>query len=154
MICTSTCVGMNGMLSFGSFYGCEGYKESCKFSVRTSICGKTISIPLLKELVEKGETPLIKGFRSNKGNSFDARLKLEKDGKVVFVFDSSPNRQTAQIKPTVCPICGKPILKGKTAFGCEGWKDGCTFRVPFVSQNERENVAELIRAVSEFKSKE
>ncbi|MBP5292706.1 MAG: topoisomerase C-terminal repeat-containing protein [Clostridia bacterium] len=142
------------LLSFGSFYGCEGYKENCKFSVRTSICGKTISIPLLKELVEKGETPLIKGFRSNKGNSFDARLKLEKDGKVVFVFDSSPNRQTAQKKPTVCPICGKPILKGKTAFGCEGWRDGCTFRVPFVSQNERENVAELIRAVSEFKSEE
>ncbi|RKX37337.1 MAG: DNA topoisomerase III [Verrucomicrobia bacterium] len=26
-----------------------------------------------------------------------------------------------------CPLCGKEIIKGKTAYGCSGWKDGCTF---------------------------
>lgn len=32
----------------------------------------------------------------------------------------------------ICPVCGKGhIIKGKTAFGCSEWKNGCTFRVPF-----------------------
>lgn len=31
-----------------------------------------------------------------------------------------------------CPLCGKGhIIKGKTAFGCSEWKNGCTFRHPF-----------------------
>ena len=33
---------------------------------------------------------------------------------------------------TKCPLCGKgTILKGKTAYGCSEWKNGCTFRKPF-----------------------
>jgi DNA topoisomerase-3 len=31
----------------------------------------------------------------------------------------------------LCPLCGKGhIIKGKTAFGCSEWKNGCTFRAP------------------------
>ena len=31
-----------------------------------------------------------------------------------------------------CPLCGKGhIIKGKTAYGCSEWKNGCTFRMPF-----------------------
>ena len=26
-----------------------------------------------------------------------------------------------------CPRCGKAIIKGKTAYGCSGWRDGCKF---------------------------
>ncbi len=29
-----------------------------------------------------------------------------------------------------CPACGKEIIKGKTAYGCSGWKEGCTFVLP------------------------
>ena len=32
----------------------------------------------------------------------------------------------------ICPICGKGhIIKGKTAFGCSEWKNGCTYRLTF-----------------------
>ena len=32
----------------------------------------------------------------------------------------------------VCPICGKGhVIKGKTAYGCSEWKNGCKFRKPF-----------------------
>ena len=32
----------------------------------------------------------------------------------------------------VCPLCGKgQIIKGKTAYGCSEWRNGCTFRKPF-----------------------
>ena len=31
-----------------------------------------------------------------------------------------------------CPLCGKgTVIKGKTAYGCSEWKNGCTFRKPF-----------------------
>ena len=31
-----------------------------------------------------------------------------------------------------CPLCGKGIIiKGKTAYGCSDWKNGCTFRQGF-----------------------
>ena len=32
----------------------------------------------------------------------------------------------------ICPLCGEGrIIKGKTAYGCSRWKEGCTYRVPF-----------------------
>ena len=32
-----------------------------------------------------------------------------------------------------CPLCGQGhIIRGKTAYGCSRWKEGCTYRVPFV----------------------
>ena len=31
-----------------------------------------------------------------------------------------------------CPLCGQGvIIKGKTAYGCSRWKEGCSFRKPF-----------------------
>lgn len=33
---------------------------------------------------------------------------------------------------TTCPVCGKgTIIKGKAAYGCSNWKNGCTYRVAF-----------------------
>ncbi len=70
--------------SFG--YGCIGYKDGCKFSARNVICQRAISLENMKELLSKGETPIIYGFVSKKtGKEFSARLSLD-DGKVVFKF--------------------------------------------------------------------
>ena len=129
------------VISFGSFYGCEGYKDGCKFHINSVICGKTISVSLVRALIENGKTELIKGFKSKKGNSFDAYLSLNKEGGVDFTFPDRPAMKERRDEPKklFCPVCGKPILKGKTAYGCEGWKDGCTFRFPFVSDDNAEN---------------
>lgn len=33
---------------------------------------------------------------------------------------------------TVCPLCGQGhLIKGKTAYGCSRWKEGCNYRLPF-----------------------
>jgi DNA topoisomerase-3 len=29
-----------------------------------------------------------------------------------------------------CPLCGRPVIEGKRAFGCSGWKGGCPFVLP------------------------
>ena len=44
----------------------------------------------------------------------------------------SSQRAKADEIPTICPLCGKgTIIKGKTAYGCSEWKNGCTYRKPF-----------------------
>ena len=44
----------------------------------------------------------------------------------------SSQRINADNVPTICPLCGKgTIIKGKTAYGCSEWKNGCTYRKPF-----------------------
>ena len=53
--------------------------------------------------------------------------------------DTGKAEQHAQTLPaddsiigSACPVCGKGhIIKGKTAYGCDRWREGCTFRLPF-----------------------
>lgn len=48
-----------------------------------------------------------------------------------------PKAKSASIKEQPlegqpCPLCGQGhIIKGKTAYGCSRWKEGCTWRKPF-----------------------
>ena len=67
-------------------YGCQGYRDGCKFATGNVICGKVISLDNIKKLLETGTTSEIKGFVSKKsGKEFSARLAIEQ-GKVVFKF--------------------------------------------------------------------
>ena len=46
--------------------------------------------------------------------------------------DSLQQKAADSIVGTPCPVCGKgTIIKGKTAYGCSRWREGCTFRQPF-----------------------
>ena len=46
---------------------------------------------------------------------------------------ASEQQQTSRIEVGApCPVCGKgTIIKGKTAYGCSRWREGCDFRHPF-----------------------
>lgn len=70
----------------GKFYGCTGYEDGCKFTLPKKWSGKTIPESNIKQLVSKGITTEIKGFKSKKGNKFNAQLKLEEE-KLQFVFE-------------------------------------------------------------------
>lgn len=38
---------------------------------------------------------------------------------------------------TTCPVCGQgTIIKGKTAYGCSRWREGCNYRKPLDNQAE------------------
>lgn len=44
----------------------------------------------------------------------------------------SHSSQVESIEGKICPLCGKgTILKGKTAYGCSRWKEGCDYRLQF-----------------------
>ncbi len=79
---------------FRTFYGCTGYREGCKFSVPTVLCGRTISLSMLGELIEKGALANVQNFVSPRtGKHFDAALKLE-DGRAIFDFKANGGNRT------------------------------------------------------------
>ena len=73
----------------------------------------------------------------------DAPIEASKEPKKKRT--SAPKKPKSEVKeaPAVlkvddsmlgkaCPLCGKGIIiKGKTAYGCSDWKNGCTFRQGF-----------------------
>ncbi len=90
--------------SFG--YGCSGYKEGCKFSVKQKILGKLITVGTVKTLLQEGKTPVLDGFVSQKtGKSFSASLRLDA-GNVVFDFP--PRKAGGQQNPVASPAGEEP----------------------------------------------
>ena len=71
------------------WYGCTGYKQGCNFKVGAYICKRAISASNVKLLLETGRTSKIRGFTSQKGNTFDGYLKIEGD-RAVFDFNDPP----------------------------------------------------------------
>lgn len=44
----------------------------------------------------------------------------------------APTSTVEKLEGKTCPQCGKGvIMRGRTAYGCSEWKNGCTFRKPF-----------------------
>ena len=50
------------------------------------MAGKKLSAAQVKALLNKGHTPLLKGFKSRVGKPFEAMLRLDADNGVVFDF--------------------------------------------------------------------
>ncbi len=57
-------------------------------------------------------------------------------------------KEPVPLKP-VCPRCKKgDILRGKTAYGCSAYKDGCTFRMEYSTYGEGLSDEQLIAIIS------
>lgn len=61
-----------------------------------------------------------------------------KKKKEAAATEKKPRKPRARKKATTltegqpCPVCGKGVvIKGKTAYGCSEWRNGCTFRQAF-----------------------
>lgn len=100
---------------------CTGYSkdnpDSCRFYIANEICGKKISDVIAKELTLKRSTSIIKGFTSQSGKTFDAKLTIKADNTIGFEF---PERLK-------CPVCGKEMIKSSKGWVCTGYKNGCNF---------------------------
>ncbi|WP_266204734.1 type IA DNA topoisomerase [Pontibacter kalidii] len=110
-------------------YGCIRYKEGCRFLIPIEQHGKELTEKQVTALLGKGKTPTIKGFKNEQGDTFDAILKLDASHQLqVELVEKAPAKDPfAQ-----CPRCkqGK-LLKGKAAYGCSRFREGCQFVVPF-----------------------
>jgi DNA topoisomerase III len=68
-------------------YSCSEWRNGCKAVIWKTIANKTITPTMAKKLLSKGETGVLKGFKSTKGTEFEVNLKLV-DGKVEMDFAS------------------------------------------------------------------
>ena len=68
-----------------NFY-CSDYKEGCQFVIWKTISRKTLTTAQIKQLLNKGKTGKIKGFKSKKGSSFEAALYIKEDKSIGFQF--------------------------------------------------------------------
>lgn len=83
---------------------------------------KTIGYGLLVilfgiNIIHSATTSIIKGFTSQSGKTFDAKLTIKADNTIGFEF---PERLK-------CPVCGKEMIKSSKGWVCTGYKNGCNF---------------------------
>ncbi|OKL38457.1 type IA DNA topoisomerase [Pontibacter flavimaris] len=110
-------------------YGCIRFKEGCRFLIPIEQHGKELTEKQVQALLSKGKTPAIKGFKNAQGESFDAILKLDAHNQLQLEL---VEKAEAKDPFAQCPRCqqGK-LLKGKAAYGCSRFREGCQFVVPF-----------------------
>ncbi|MFK7782086.1 DNA topoisomerase 3 [Psychroserpens sp.] len=124
----------NGKLIKGkSANGCSNYKSGCDFVLPFKVYGKKISEKQFIRLLKKGSTVNLKGFSSDKGNT-EGLLRFDDEFKLVL----EPKKQTAKVSKEkakdaiICPKCQNgTIIRGKTAYGCSAYKNGCDFKMSF-----------------------
>ena len=93
----------------------------------------------LKQMVAEIVTTVM---LDNSNRRVAATVVEEKPKKTSLKKSSTPRLKKAPSTPTQtqadniigqpCPLCGKGhIIKGKTAYGCSEWRNGCGWRQPF-----------------------
>ena len=109
-------------------WGCSGYKEGCRFVVPFMVFSKRLTDKQLTTLLTKGEVA-VKGVSEGDGKA-DGKFAFDQDFNVVFRKADAP--KTLDVSALRCPLCGGRVLEGRQAWGCEGYKTGCSFKVPYV----------------------
>ena len=67
--------------------------ESCGLTVFRNKSGKDLTEGQLKDLMIKGKTGTIKGFKSKENKPFDATVTFDTEYKTIFQFDNSKKRK-------------------------------------------------------------
>ena len=98
--------------------------------------GKKISENQLLRLLDKKSTAILKGFKTESGKvegiiCFDEVFKYKFEPKKV----STPSSSIIS-----CPKCKKgTVIRGKNAYGCSHYKEGCNYVFPFEKVKEIAN---------------
>jgi len=75
---------------------------------------------------------LMAEVKKESGKAISYQEEAIKKKKETAVKPKKPSKEKPITDKLICPKCGKgSILKGKTAFGCSEWKNGCDFKILF-----------------------
>ncbi|MBI3518792.1 MAG: DNA topoisomerase 3 [Bacteroidetes bacterium] len=132
--------GKGQMIKGKTAFGCSHFKEGCSFRINFEFGEKKLSDKQIQALIQKKKTPSIKGFTIHHkkvnghlilNNDFGIELIEETEKSKASLTSATPVSNTITEGQT-CPKCKQGvILKGKTAYGCNRFKEGCDFRVLF-----------------------
>lgn len=99
----------------------------------------------LEELKQMVNQIVINVLSDQSGRSITIEQKKAEEGKPKKSKAASASKEAGEKKPrkprkkavpapAVCPICHKgTLLRGKTAYGCSEYKNGCTFRLDYAT---------------------
>ncbi|CAL2075580.1 DNA topoisomerase 3 [Tenacibaculum sp. 190524A02b] len=124
-------------------YGCSEYKSGCVFTLPFSFMDKKISESQLIRLLDKGCTTNLKGWKTDAGKiegliRFDEQFNLKLEPKQAA--SKTTTNKTSVPDTLTCPKCKKgTVLKGKTAYGCSEYKNGCDFVFTFDAIKQKAN---------------
>jgi DNA topoisomerase-3 len=120
-LCPKCKVGQ--LLKGKTAFGCSDFKKGCHLVIPFDQFGKTLSEKQIVQLITKGKTSYSKGYLLN-DTKVEGRLLLSETYTVELEL-----KEESILK---CPNCKiGNIIQGKTAFGCERFKEGCKTIVPF-----------------------
>jgi DNA topoisomerase-3 len=121
--------GEGVMIKGKSNWGCSRFKEGCKTLVPFAYMNKKLTDKQVETLLEKGKTSVIKGFEVD-GKKMDGTLSLDKNYQLRLEKDETPTWK--------CPQCGHGIIvKGKNAWGCNRYHEGCRVLIPFIFMEKK-----------------
>lgn len=124
-----TCPKCGGhVVNAKKFYKCENYKSDsgimCDFTLPGTLCHTDIEVEDVERLLN-GEETEEKEFTWKSGKTGSAKLRLDDEGKLVFIFPE--NKKLPKEEVGTCPKCGRKVIEGKNYYLCEGYKDSCDF---------------------------
>lgn len=76
------------IVEYPKSYGCTEFKNGCKYTIWKEVAHKKLTPKNVEDLLQKGKTSLIKGFKSKTGSDFEAYLVLDKELKIGFEFNN------------------------------------------------------------------
>ncbi len=126
-------------------YGCSEYKSGCNFMIPFEFMGKKISDKQLINLINKKSTTNLKGWKSG-DEKLEGLLRFDTDFQLKFEPKKGGNTKKIaknnDIGDLICPSCKKgTLLKGKTAYGCSEYKNGCSYLLTFEEvQKKAQNI--------------
>lgn len=132
-------------------FGCSEYKNGCHLRIPFKIYEKKISENQIIRLITKGCTTNLKGFKTANGTvegllRFDENFNIQLEPKVSPQVESKDSsKETNDTIP--CPKCKTgTVIKGKSAYGCSAYKQGCDFVFPFEKIKQLANGKPLTKA--------
>ncbi|MCQ2064198.1 MAG: topoisomerase C-terminal repeat-containing protein, partial [Fibrobacter sp.] len=100
-------------------YVCKNAECGLKFG--HTIAGRMLSHEEMRGLLANRETPTLDGFKSKKGTTFAAKLKMDDEWNIGFEFVSDGKFHGAATEYK-CPLCGSPLEENKNTLFCTGAK--------------------------------
>ncbi|MDT7831662.1 DNA topoisomerase 3 [Flavobacteriaceae bacterium S356] len=129
-------------------FGCSEYKSGCNMTIPFKVCEKKISENQIIRLLDKGSTTNLKGFKTESGAiegllRFDENFNIKLESKETAIANeikqtpnnseiTSSNTPRNDYEKIPCPKCKQgTVIKGKSAYGCSAYKEGCDFVFSF-----------------------
>jgi len=123
------------LLKGSNAFGCSDFNDGCKFILPFLFSEKKISENQYIRLLQKGSTVNLKGFKTSEGTR-EGLVRF--DDSFQLVLEEKKSEITSNSDVLECPKCKKgTIIKGKTAYGCTNYKNGCDFRYSFDKIREK-----------------